>query len=450
MSRAALLLVVVLAVGCQPVDPGRSDDLPVSKWWKGNLHTHSLWSDGNDFPDMIADWYASRGYHFLALSDHNILSVGEKWVDVDLAKRRGAKRPLERYRERFGDAWVETRVKNGIKQVRLKTLEEIRSFADKPGCFLMIQAEEITDAAYGRLPVHLNATHLDTLIEPQHGTTVRDVMRRNLSAIEAQSRALERPILGHLNHPNFGWAVTAEDLAAVTEERFFEVFNGHKGTHQAGNAERASVERIWDIANTIRIAKRHAAPLFGLATDDSHHYHGTDSTSTPGRGWVMVRAPRLEAGALVEAMQAGDFYASTGVSLRDVRFDRGTLVVEIEPAGDATFETRIVGTLRDHDARSELVRDAAGNPVRTTRRYSSDIGQTLATVRGTVARYRMTGEELYVRAVITSSRDHPDPSFTGQKQQAWTQPVGWRRRTARGPGIKGRDRPSDRQRGSAR
>jgi hypothetical protein len=52
--------------------------LPVTadgpRWWKGNLHTHSFWSDGDDFPEMIADWYKTRGYHFLGLSDHNVLS----------------------------------------------------------------------------------------------------------------------------------------------------------------------------------------------------------------------------------------------------------------------------------------------------------------------------------------------------------------------------------------
>ncbi|MDB4783267.1 hypothetical protein OAG39_01455, partial [Verrucomicrobiales bacterium] len=26
-------------------------------WFKGNTHTHSLWSDGNDFPEMIAKFY---------------------------------------------------------------------------------------------------------------------------------------------------------------------------------------------------------------------------------------------------------------------------------------------------------------------------------------------------------------------------------------------------------
>ena len=49
-------------------------------------HTHSLWSDGNGFPEMVADWYKSNGYHFLALSDHNVLSQGERWMSTTEAR----------------------------------------------------------------------------------------------------------------------------------------------------------------------------------------------------------------------------------------------------------------------------------------------------------------------------------------------------------------------------
>src|SRR5436190_8982903 len=52
------------------------------KYWKGNLHTHSFWSDGDDFPEMIADWYRDKGYQFLSLTDHNVLSEGTRWMDV--------------------------------------------------------------------------------------------------------------------------------------------------------------------------------------------------------------------------------------------------------------------------------------------------------------------------------------------------------------------------------
>ena len=42
---------------------------------------------------------------------------------------------------------------------------------------------------------------------------------------------------------------------------------------------------------------------------------GNPDVAGPGRGWVVVRAPRLEARALLEALERGDFYASTGVEL---------------------------------------------------------------------------------------------------------------------------------------
>ena len=53
-----------------------------ARWFKGNLHTHSLWSDGDDYPEMIADWYKRQGYHFLGISDHNVLQVGDRWLEL--------------------------------------------------------------------------------------------------------------------------------------------------------------------------------------------------------------------------------------------------------------------------------------------------------------------------------------------------------------------------------
>jgi len=62
--------VFILAPACFPGE---------EKWYKGNTHTHTFWSDGDDFPEMVADWYKGNGYDFLVLSDHNIPSRGEKW-----------------------------------------------------------------------------------------------------------------------------------------------------------------------------------------------------------------------------------------------------------------------------------------------------------------------------------------------------------------------------------
>jgi hypothetical protein len=43
-------------------------------WYRGNTHTHGLFSDKNDKNDVpeIAKWYEEKGYDFLLLSEHNI------------------------------------------------------------------------------------------------------------------------------------------------------------------------------------------------------------------------------------------------------------------------------------------------------------------------------------------------------------------------------------------
>ena len=141
----------------------------------------------------------------------------------------------------------------------------------------------------------------------------------------------------------------------------------------------------------------------------------------------MVRAESLDAGALIRAIQRGNFYASSGVSLSSVHFDESTRTyrLEIDNQPGVQYTTEFVGTLKDYDRHSTERTDKDGKVVRATRSYSSDVGKVLSRQTTATPEYQLTGNELYVRAVVTSTLDHPDPSFDGQKQQAWVQPVGW-------------------------
>lgn len=381
---------------------------PARQWFKGNTHTHSLWSDGDDFPEMIVDWYRKQGYDFLGLSDHNILSQGEKWMkiaEVESRRKTLGRATMDKYRARFGSSWVVERGEADKREVRLRGLEEFRSFFEVPGKFLLIQAEEITDK-WEKAQIHMNALNLAEVIKPQGGNTLLEVMRRNLQAARQQEQRLGQPILVHLNHPNFVWSLTAKDIASVVEEDFVEVYNGHPGVNHLGDQNRPGEEQLWDMANHIRLTELGAKPLFGLATDDSHTYHGGDVS--PGRGWVMVHAESLNPQALIAAMRKGDFYASSGVILKELSFDSTArrLHMEIQAEDGASYRTKIIGARRGSVDRS---------------------GQVLATLDGTSVTYTFTGQELFVRASITSSAPHPNPSYPNQRKQAWTQPVGWRR-----------------------
>src|SRR6516162_10573529 len=97
-SLLAVFSAVAMAIGL--LQSGRIESPPLSgarilaaegtlKWFKGNIHTHTLWSDGDDYPEMVALWYKERGYDFLSFSDHNTLLNRERWIDK--LKNRGGR-----------------------------------------------------------------------------------------------------------------------------------------------------------------------------------------------------------------------------------------------------------------------------------------------------------------------------------------------------------------------
>ena len=439
MLAAVSLLASVAALAIPATALRGEDDRPTEvRWYRGNTHAHSLWSDGNDFPEMIVERYVDAGYDFLAISDHNTLHTGERWMDLATVEGRGGSKALEEYVEHFGEDWVERRTvevtaEDGSPgerhEVRLRRFDEYRGRFEKPEQFLLIQAEEIS-ASFARLPIHINAINLAETLPPLTGDSVRDVIHRNLMAITKQAERLGIPIIAHINHPNFGWAMTAEDLAGVLAEEFIEVYNGHPAINHEGDESHPGVERLWDIANTLRLGTLNAPPLLGLGTDDAHHYHGTRD-SRMLRGWIMVKADALSPEALIAAMRRGDFYATSGVTLTGVEFDGEELRLEIDAKPGVSYTTQFIGTRRGYDRTSEPVEDPYGRPL--TRRYAPDVGAVLAEVAGTAPSYRLTGDELYVRAAVISTRVHPNPSHANQVERAWTQPVGWRLRSDGAP-----------------
>ncbi len=410
------------------------------RWWKGNLHTHTLWSDGDDYPEMVVGWYKQQGYHFLALSDHNITLEGEKWIEVrepvslggDL-QYRGGGIVLEKYLARYGPGWVERRTAGGRPEVRLKTLAEFGPLFEEPGRFLLIPSEEIS-TAWSRPasasepekggPIHLNVTNIRELIVPIKGDDALVVMQRNVDLVLEQRARTGQPMFPHLNHPNYIWAVTAEELMRVKGERFFEVYNGHFHVNNAGDESHLGTEEMWDVILTHRLTELGLEPMFGVAVDDAHHYHTHRlGKQNAGRGWVMVRSTALTPDAIVHAMEAGDFYATTGVVLSEVQRDGNTLGVAVMAEPGVDYTVQFIGTRGDFDRRSELLPVVAGSKGRPHRRYSRDVGAILAEVRGPSAAYTLRGDEIYVRAKVISTKPKPNASTAGEFEVAWTQPL---------------------------
>ena len=390
-----------------------------TQWWKGNLHTHSLWSDGDDYPEMIADWYKKNGYHFLGISDHNILAEGNRWIHIE--KNAGGRRAFEKYLERFGPKWVEHKTEKNIPKVRLKNFSEYKAKMSVEGKFLLMQAEELTDRFQG-VPIHINATNLKNYIPPQGGSSLATVIQNNVNAVLEQRKKTGQPMFPHINHPNFGWALKPSDMIQLKGEQFFEVYNGHPAVNNYGDAKHLSTVQIWDIINAYRVGIYKLPLMFGLATDDAHNYHQIAiGKSNTGRGWVMVKAPALSAPFIIEAMEKGDFYSSSGVSLSSIQTTKESFSFKISTEKGVTYKTWFVGTRNNFKNSKDVAKRNSLDP------SAAGIGEILGQTDSIEPKYNFKGDELYVRAHVVSSKKKSNPYSSGEQEQAWLQPISSRK-----------------------
>ncbi|NND80735.1 MAG: histidinol-phosphatase [Maribacter sp.] len=397
LKRAFVLLLGLAFIYSCKEESAITKKEEVKQWFKGNLHTHSYWSDGDEFPEVIMEWYKSKGYHFLALSDHNTLAEGEKWITIK--EDSIYQKAFKKYLEDYGSDWVAYKLDSDKIKVKLKTYNQYRSRFEEAGKFLAIQSEEITDSFEDK-PIHMNVTNVEYRIDPKGGGSVAEVLQNNLDQVLGQRENTGTPMFPHVNHPNFGYGVALEDMISLKGERFFEVYNGHPMVHNMGDSTHISTENMWDLIN-ISYVENKKPIMYGLATDDSHHYHRKGSEwSNAGRGWVMVQADTLSPKSLITAMEAGQFYASTGVELHKIESTSDELSIEIVPETDITYTIEFIGSKKG-DSESHVLKSIEANR----------------------ASYEMTDDLLFVRCKVTSSKKQENPIEDLIHEMAWTQPI---------------------------
>jgi hypothetical protein len=329
MSRERVLCVVALALAgvvAHTTLPAPAAQSAV--WFKGNLHTHTLNSDGDSTPDAVVTWYRERGYQFLVLTDHNYLTSVEG-------------------------------------------LNALHGAAEK---FLVLKGEELTDRV-GDKPIHVNGLDPDRFIPPPGGKTVAEMLQRMVDAIR-EARGVPS-----INHPNFGWAISPDELGQVQRTRLFEVFNGHPTVNNLGGGGVPGLEETWDrILSSGKL-------LYGIAVDDAHYFKRPEDPTAPrpGGGWVHVRSPRLEARALVDALERGEFYSSTGVEFRSIESTKTGMTLSVAEQPSSRYRIQFIG------------------------RHGRVLSETITAT----ASYTFKGDEGYVRAKVIESNG----------KLAWVQPV---------------------------
>ena len=328
-ARVGLCVAAVLTgVFLQAPSPKTQDSGTQRSWFKGNLHTHTLNSDGDSTPDDVVRWYREHGYNFVTLTDHNYLT----------------------------------------------SVDGLNALHGADDQFLVMKGEEVTDR-FQTKPVHLNGFAPTAFIKPPGGSSVLDMAQRMIDAIRGAGA------VPSVNHPNFGWAISADELLQLQRTRLFEVFNGHPTVNNLGGGGVPGLEEVWD--RMLSSGKL----LYGLAVDDAHYFKRPEdkTAARPGQGWVYVRSPRLESRALVEALERGDFYSSTGVELQSITATSSALTIAVKTETSSKYRIQFIGKQ----------------------------GRILSEATESAATYTFKRDESYVRAKVIESNG----------KLAWIQPV---------------------------
>ena len=276
IRRIFLVLVLLLSLS---LNTAFSTDF---FWYKGNIHCHTSRSDGDTPPIEVAKWYRLNGYHFLAITDHDIVT-------------------------------------NGFSALHGND-------------FITIPGEEVTDSYKGK-PLHVNAINIIKAIKPMHGTSVVSILQNDIDAIITAGG------IAQLNHPNWHWAYNNVEISKLKNVKLLEIYNHNKNHNNFGGGNHLSTEEIWDNLLTKGIL------IYGTASDDAHTYKGkfTSDQLHPGKAWLQVKAPELKAVKIVDALMNGQFYGTTGVILKNVVITDKQYIVDIRQIKDEKYKTIFIG-----------------------------------------------------------------------------------------------------------
>jgi len=285
----ALLVVVALMV--QPpatVGSPARDDVPQqvpprrfatevdeSVFLRGNIHTHSLRSDGDSPAEVVMAWYRDHGYDFLALTDHN------RHLDVS-------------------------------------DYQHIEN-----GSFVLIPGEEVSMAAAGK-PIHVNALCTHSTIGEARFDSRTAAVQWAVDQIGSQGG------VALINHPNFVWSLRLEHLAPIRGAHMIEVYSGHPHARSHGDDRHDSVEQMW--GELVALGSRWAP----AAVDDMHQLGPVPTEGVPqarpGTGWVEVYGAELDADSICSALGAGRLYATNGPQLSRLAVGGDAMTVWLDDA----------------------------------------------------------------------------------------------------------------------
>jgi hypothetical protein len=377
----------------------------------GNLHAHTVYSDGSGTPEEAFTAARNAGLDFIALTEHSHAA----------AEGSGDTQQIHIATDR--SLYNGSRPDSLISAARRHTV---------PGRFVAIYGQEYSSIAKGN---HVNVFEVPDVIDVPN-TKFRDLIDWTARHPDSQGR----PALLQLNHPaladeealeygkdDFG-TPEAWVRAMDAQAELIEVFNGPAKARHGGLRSAAVQESDYYYYLNLGF---HLAPSVG----HDNHYR-TWGSVTDAR--VAVIAPQLTKEAVLGALRARHAYATSDKNLRLVLRSAGALQGDIVASSPAVgSDLPLTLSIKDDDEpnaayRVDVFSDLPGGDPINGRRPSNSYsvrGNTSAPIVLDGVPFERAGQYVLVRVkqLRGAGEDEGD-----EPDSAWTAPI-WFGGVAPGP-----------------
>ena len=276
------------------------------QFYRANLHTHSVMSDGKLTPSELKKLYKSAGYSVLAITDHNRLIGYPELCDNDFLMLPGIEYDI-------GD--------RDCPQIQNRKFYHINFYPEDPNnlsmvCYNPHDVFKAPDMTY-----------------PEQAYVGEPTYQRSYEKVdEVVAEYRKHGFIAMLNHPT--WSLQGiEDYRKLDLSQFFAMEIYNNASYQTeGHYEINS--HVYD--KLLREGNR----IFCTATDDAHHFRSVmPRPHCSCGGFVMIKAPELTHKAIINALQSGNFYASMGPLIEEIYVEDQLLHVRTSPAARIVLST---------------------------------------------------------------------------------------------------------------
>ena len=279
--------------------------LPESgKYFKANMHCHSVLSDGSLTVEQLKEVYKRHGYSIIAFTDHNVLIDHSDLNDENFMAITGYEMDVN---DVPGDrAWNHTPCTHI--------------------CFYAKDAHNTVMPCFN--PKYIPDNHADLRAAQKYSGTP-DYERVYSKVSDMIDQTCKEGFLACYNHPTW----SEQDMADYLDIKGVFAMEIYNHSCVVGGYPEFN-ERVYD--DMLRRGNK----IFCIASDDNHDRfpEGSPRWDSCG-GFIMIKAEKLEYGAIMQALENGDFYASTGPEIYDLWTEGEEVHIKCSPVERISYTT---------------------------------------------------------------------------------------------------------------